>query len=452
MSEVSPLILATSHFDDDMHIHLFVAPNEQPAARIKFDRIGDTRDNGIACEVTVWVLFGEDEEVEPVLEFRRIPNLLVSAGWEKIAQQIADKTEMKFDWTVAVENAVRATIRQYRTASSSHIMLETADPEKEDTPFLIKPLISSSGLSLWYSPPGAGKSMTALAAAVSVATGYPVFGNAPSKIGTVIYVDFEDESITHAIRLNAILKSMEWEGDTPSIVHFTVTGKFADAIGPIKTLIREHEAVLVIIDSIGQARGSDPSDGDSTIKLMKGMRSFKVPVLGVDHVTKVDYRAIAGGKVDPNTVMAIGSQFSTASARLAWFFQKMTTSTQMHTKFNLHNTKHNHVAQQDIVSMDVEMENNDRGLLTSVKFTTWERQMFYDITQPTKLEAAVVVHYRANRPLGSTELARMSGADRSTLATQMNAKPFWTRMARGIYELSDEGIVYAKGLVVDEGA
>ncbi len=291
--------------------------------------------------------------------------------------------------------------------------------------------------------------MVALAIAVSVATGFPIFASAPTKIGHVIYVDFEDDAITHALRLNAILKEIGWDGDPPPIIHFTVTGKFADAIGPVKALVREHSAELVIIDSIGQARGSDPSDGDSTIKLMKGMRSFKVPVLGIDHVTKVENKSITTGKVNPETVMAIGSQFSTASARLAWFLQKMNTSTAMHIKFNMHNTKHNHVAKQETMSLDLLMESNDKGLLTNVKFETWEKQMFYEVTQPTKLEAAVVVHYRAKRPMGSTELAHISGADRSTLATQMGSKPYWNRITRGVYELSDAGIVYAQSLTAD---
>jgi len=453
VSELIPLTLIFSHMDDDQHTHTFSSPNEQPALRIMFDRLTDEK-NAIACEATVWVLFGEDEEPEPVVEYYRIPNLLVPAGWQKVAKEAAEASGFQCDWLQAFKDAATKTIRQHRTASMSYKTLERGDPDVVPTPFLIRPLISATGITLWYSKPGAGKSMVALGAAISIATGFPIFGTAPSKVGAVIYVDFEDDAVNHEVRLNAALNDIKWDGDDPTIIHFTVTGSFVDSVRPIKSLIREHEAVLVIIDSVGQARGADPSDGDSTIKIMKWMRSFKVPVLAIDHITKVENKDMTKGKVDaPDAVMAIGSQFSTASARLGWFFQHMTTSTAMHIKFNIHNTKHNHVAKQETMSLDIKFMNNDRGLMTNLEFITWGSQMHYEVSNERNEEAALVVHYRADRPLGTTELARMCGVVRSTLASIHRKSPFWEQVAGSTqYVLTNIGIVQATALISVEEA
>ena len=450
--ELYPLTIANSWFDGDLHTHLLIAPNEQPVARIKFDGVHD-KSEGIWTEVTVEYLFqGTDEE--PIIEFENI-NLLSNTWMNKngMLEQITYR-DQTFAWQEGIRSVVRASIRQHRTAASSHEFLTRADPDKEETPFLIEPLVSSTGLTLWYSPPNAGKSMNALAVAVSVATGYPVFGHVPTKVGTVIYVDAEDDIIAHRIRLNAILKEIGWDGDDPPIIYFSMKGRFRDAVRPLKSLIREHEAALVIVDSIGQVRNADASDGGATIVLMNQLNSLPVPVLGIDHVTKEDNRSIARGRVDsPDAVMAIGSQFSTASARLGWFFQHMTTSTAMHVKFNIHNTKHNHVAKQDTMSLDIKFVNNDRGLMTNLKFITWGSQMHYEVTNERNEEAALVIHYRADRPLGTTELARMCGVVRSTLASIHRKSPYWAQVAGSTqYRLTEMGIVQATALISLEEA
>ena len=448
MTDVIPLSLIKSHMDDDQHVHLFVAPNEQPALRIMFDRITDER-SAIACEATVWILFGLDGEMKPTVEYYRIPNLLVPQGWQKVMKEVAEQSEFNFDWHDAFKEAVTASIRQHRTASLSHKELERGDPDRMEPPFLIRPLIAGTGTTLWFSKPGAGKSLTALGAAISVATGFPIFGTAPTSVGPVVYVDLEDDPISHEVRLNAALNEIGWTEKHPPIIHFSVTGKFEDAVRPIRALVREHDAALVIIDSVGQARGTDPSDGDSTIKTMKWMRSFRVPVLAIDHITKVENKEMTKGNITvPESVMAIGSQFTTAAARMAWFFQKMTTSTKDTTKFNLHNTKYNHGPTHDVMSLDVEFKNNERGLMTNLKFKTWERQMFFEVTAQRNEEAALIVHYRANRPIGTTELARMSGVNRSTLAGIHNKSPYWEKVEGTTqYRLTKAGFVQATALV-----
>ena len=312
-------------------------------------------------------------------------------------------------------------------------------------PFIIAPLVSSTGLTLWYSAPGVGKSMMALAAAVQVATGYPLLGATPSEIGHTIYIDFEDDPTEHDIRYTALLAAIGWEEEAP-VTHFTVTGKFADAIGPIKALIRELDVKMAVLDSMGQARGADASDGDSTIKLVKMLRGLGVPVLAIDHVTKVDNKGMKNGKMDdPASIMAIGSQFSTAGARLGWFIQEMSASTPMARKFNMHNTKHNHVAKQEGFSMSLTMENNAQQRVTSLKFSSWDQIMYEELAHEDRAVTMLKAHVKADKPMGGTELGKLSGIPRATVVSIFNRRPeWWVQMSGGTaYSLTDEAYVAA---------
>ncbi len=418
MSDESvPLTIANSWFDGDLHTHLLVAPNEQPVARIRFDGVHDKSDDIIA-EAEVEYLW-HDADAPPIVEFHRFN--LMAQTWQNrngLLEQIADRTD-PFDWREGIQDTINASIRQHRNASASHQMLTSADPDKEETPFLIAPLISSTGMTLWYSPPGTGKSFTALGAAVSVATGYPIMGRVPSKIGTVIYVDAEDDVMIHRIRMSAMLRKVGWEGDDPPIIHFAVTGRFKDALRPIRKLVREHEAVLVIVDSIGRTRDADASDGGATILLMNALGAMPCPVLAIDHVTKEDNKNIKRGKVDsPEAVMAIGSQFTTAAARLGWFFRDMDATASGTLNFTLYNTKHSHIPKQPPMAMSLVITSNEKMLPVEVEFKTWEKQMFFDVDKAQdNLVNMLVIHYRAERAMTVTELGMAAGVKAGTASS-----------------------------------
>jgi len=446
-----PVLVLDSWFDGELHTHLFTTKKGEPVLRLRLDRIHDESNGGIWCEISATLIFG-DAEASPFLRFERT-NLMTSSksGWGKIADAL--KESAGFNWDRDIGPAIHASIEQHRTAAASHRQLVRINPSEVGVPFLIAPLVSSTGLTLWYSAPGVGKSMMALAAAVQVSTGYPLIGAAPTEVGHTIYIDFEDDPTEHDIRFTALLKAVEWDGEAP-VTHFTVTGKFADAIGPIRALIRELDVKLVILDSMGQARGTDASDGDSTIKLVKALRSLGVPVLAIDHVTKVDNKGMKDGKIDnPDSIMAIGSQFSTAGARLAWFIQEMSLSTPMARKFNMHNTKHNHVAKQEPFSMSLDMENNEQQRVTSLKFTSWDSLKYQEIAQEDKSVAILKAHIRADRPLGGTELAKLSGVSRNTVVSTFNRRSEWWTQVPGStqYALTEDAFVAAALLLGTSG-
>lgn len=376
-----------SWYEFDEHRHLLTQHDGAPVASVRFSHLGEGRENAVNCMATVKILFGADnpEEVAPVMEYQRVnlTNRTSVNGWKLVVEAL-EFVGTERGWQQTVQQLISGSLKNWYEGSSSHAQLERVDLKLVPSPFLITPLVSSTGMTMHYSRPGSAKSYIALAAAVSVATGFPVLGAVPAVVGPVVYVDFEDDISEHNKRVTAILNGIEWDGDMPDIVHYKVAGRLVDQLSQIRSVVRKKEAVMVVVDSLGKARNTDASDGDATIKLTNAIESFGIPVLAIDHVTKVDNTAIANGKVtNPDAMMAIGSQFSTAGARLGWMFQEMSDSTYETKRYNLHNTKHNHTVKQEPRSVKVEFINDDRGIAQMVKFSMWDVLKFEEFTADT---------------------------------------------------------------------
>ena len=433
-----------SRFEHDEHQHIYLTDDGQTVAKLKFSQLSDGRDNAVNCFTAVKFVFGEEDDPDPIMEFQRtnLTNKTSANGWNKVSGVLAQHGG--WDWEPLIQKAISASLREWYEGTASHAPLELIDPDEVASPFLIEPLVSSSGMTMHYSPPGAGKSMVALAIAVSVATGYPIFGTTPETIGPVVYVDFEDVKRTHDQRVTAILKGMNWDGDMPDITHYKIAGKLTDHLSQIRAIIREMDAVLVIVDSLGKARGADPSDGDATIKLTNAIESLGMPVLAIDHVTKSHNEAISSGQMqNPEAVMGIGSQFSTAGARLGWFFQKMTDSKPLSVRFNLHNNKHNLVAKQDTRSMTMNIENNERGVITKLTFKTWDSIKFEEL-RVESLEVTIARWMVRTEKISTTttEASKAIGASDTSVNRALQGALFekMTRVGKSVpYRLTEAG-------------
>lgn len=113
----------------------------------------------------------------------------------------------------------------------------------EEVPWLVDRLLIQGGLSLLAGKPKAGKSTLARCIALSVASGHPVLGRATVP-GPVIYLGLED------IR-SQMKKHFQTMGATnePLLIHAGTVGPSSlGSIRELRDLIREHKAVLVVVD------------------------------------------------------------------------------------------------------------------------------------------------------------------------------------------------------------
>lgn len=445
---MSDLKLA-SWFEFDEHKHLFTHADGSPVASVVLTDINDGRDNAVNCMVSVKILFGADDpsEVDPVMEYQRcnLTNKNSANGWKHLVDALTGSTLE--GWDRHVQKLISVSLRTWYEGSASHRLLERIDPATIQSPFLLKPFISNTGVTLFYSPGGVGKSMFALGMAVSVSSGVPIFGASPRVTGPVVYVDFEDSPHTHDVRYAAILNTYEIEDD-PLIVHYKVSGKLRDHTSRIRRVARANKAVLIVVDSMAKARNASASDADETIKLMNSLEDLGLPVFAIDHVTKSDNKDIKdGGVKNPNSVMAIGSTHSTDGARLGWFLQQIGDPDNGVSRFNVHNTKHNLVAEQKPRSLRVSITNNGNDIMTNLKFDVWDTVKFEDFRAETVEETMLIWMKRNGLDQSTaTQLAELTKLDRSSVATSFKSSDWFEKKGKRVregqfYEVTETGSV-----------
>lgn len=242
----------------------------------------------------------------------KIHNLMTSNA--QTINRLAKRFE-GVDWDGLVEQANGITVKHYREGAP---LLDLAEGDRGITSrWMLPPFISADGATVWAADGGTGKSQLALAAAVSIACGMDALGEIPRMCGPVIYVDWEADFDTHQERLHAIWRGLRQEGDPPTgAIHYQrATSSLVHMAGQLRRKVAATGAVLVIMDSLGQARGGGTNDDDATNATFKAARTLGVPVLFIDHVSKAQRE----GQVKKKT--SIGSVYTRNNARLLWVVQ-----------------------------------------------------------------------------------------------------------------------------------
>ena len=125
----------------------------------------------------------------------------------------------------------------------------------------------------------------------------------------------------------------------------------------IRRLIAEHDIGLVIVDSLGFARGGEPESADLTLRTFAAFRSFGVPTLFVDHIAKHA----------TDKTHSFGSVFTRNSARLMWRMDAEDGTTADSKRLGLINTKWNRRFQRPRgLLLAIQTDESDR--LVSVRF------------------------------------------------------------------------------------
>jgi len=449
-----PLTEPTSIYEEDYHQHKFHDEDGNLLATIEFDDIDEEGSGKLFCEIAVWCHIGHSGE-RPLIAFERV-NLLnrgASKGWlASMVTKLAGVGSVM--WEEGLDYAVHESVVAHRSRSSEGEWLDGGDMEAGD-PYLLRPFIASTGVSLLYGSHGSNKSMLALQWAMSIATGKEFNGYKPTRIGPVLYVDFEDSPEPHRYRLGALADSMGLSKEQVSklIWHERVKGNLKDTRRRLRRLVRDEGFVLVIIDSIGLARAADVSGSEATIKLFKMFNQLGASILALDHLTKEDNKRVAIGKMDYREATPIGSQFTQSSARLAWFINMLPQSTSKVKKANLFNTKHNHTPQHNPIGLTITLDWDEKDLLTKIEFTTSEtafESLMQDAMTLNKAQELLVWHFSQQRddekviPMTLAEM-RMSGVNDSTIRNVVTQKPtsskWWEKVTGSKqYILSPEGM------------
>jgi len=446
-----PLTDPVSEYEEDFHRHEFYGDEGTHLATIEFDGIEDDK-GGLWCEVAVWVRVGSSND-RPLISFEKV-NLLTKAGNTGAMLNRLIKTDAgSVNWEQGFTDAVGLTVTAFRTQSSEGDWMEKGVRDGA-TPYLLKPFILKSGVTLLFGKHGDGKSMLALRWGLGIATGKGFGGELPERTGPILYVDIEDTKEPHELRMAAMQVSLNISDDEMShlVWHERVSGNIKDARRRLKRLVRDKGFALVIIDSVGLARGGDVSASEPTIKLFKLFNQLGVPVLALDHVTKEDGKRSSTGNMDHREATPIGSQFTQSSARLAWYIQVLPQSTAKLKKLNLFNTKHNHTPQHVPIGLSTKLDWDEHHNITEVYHKvdgSAHDEIVASEMQLHKHQKLLLWHFKQQRegghviPMTLTEMTKGSGVNGSTLRGIVTEKQamWWEQLPKSKqYILSPEGM------------
>ena len=320
---------------------------------ILVDRLQEQRGD-LICEMTVRVTV-------PFPDLLRQAKFNLSAARTRTewANDLTRRREVaEIDWFAAIEQACTLSLRRWREGTP-FIDLGLVEPSEDDA-YLLRPYIIEGAASGIFADGGTGKSLIALAAALSIATGEPVLGVVPSRCCPVLYLDWEWDEVAHAERLQALCLGSLIEVPTEMLFYRREVASIEQTAPGIRRFVATHEIGLVIVDSLGFARGGEPESADLTIKTFAVFRSFGVPVLFVDHIAK---HAL-------DRAHSFGSVYTRNSARLMWRLDAEEDNSGSR-RIGLVNTKWNRRYQRPRgLLLSVEMDEQER--LISVKFQDCE--------------------------------------------------------------------------------
>lgn len=379
----------------------------------RFSDFETTRDNNLRATVAVnWNL-------TPHQGFVKEGQLILGRGtatWardlSKLRGELAEGV-----WAQILERVTRMARSYFERGEPFTIMGQAEPPPMQ---YLLRPMVAASGGSVFAAAGGTGKSMLALAIALSVATGRrDVLGFNPKRVGPVLYIDYEESGSTvdavaaHDERLFALCRGL---GIKPpaNLYYSRERMPLHMSVKSLNMKIREMDEypVLAIIDSIGKALGGDPNSAADTIRFYNAADQLRMPWVGIHHKSKA---AIEYGKKGPT-----GSQYATDLARTVWDIESVQLAGHDRIQLVAHNSKVNRTRKQPSQAWEVEFTNDDTAgkerlvevTYRSVPITGVRRLSFNETSTVEAIEAAMK---DSNEPLSVSELAEVTGKSEATV-------------------------------------
>lgn len=213
-------------------------------------------------------------------------------------------------WSALLERVCRTVAEEYRKGVPI-IALEPA-PARE-TRELIEKMLPLGETAVLHGDGGSGKSLLALALALTATTGTTLPGGLrPTQRVHVLYLDYESTAEEHRERLHALIAGLgvQYGG---GIYYRPMVRALADEAALLRAEISRLGIGLVVVDSLAPACGPEPEGADAVIRTLNALRSFAPATrLATAHVSKAaaDQR---GGSTRP-----FGSVFVQNLARSVW--------------------------------------------------------------------------------------------------------------------------------------
>ena len=274
--------------------------------------------------------------------------------------------------------------------------------------YAIDPLVPAHVASLMYGPGGSGKSVLALALALSIQVGREIVpGLHPCVRGPVMYLDWETDRTTITDRVQRI--SAGCGIPAPNILYRRCMKPLHEDAEYIAGVAAENGIVYAVIDSVGMAMGgagehSDANEG--TLRLFDAVRHIGVSTQLIDHVSKAEMKTATG-----KALMPYGSIFKINLCRSAWEIRNTAHDNEDLTGISLVHAKSNDSRLYPQIDLEIGW-NPDSG---AISFEAAEFTLESVTPQGTNRTQTVIEYLRKVEYAYPTEIATATGIPAGTV-------------------------------------
>lgn len=264
---------------------MFVWPQDGYA--IGFERVREKSD-GIFAECVVGVSERANGHGGHIA--RRSLNLLATQTRSQFSKFLAERSNNTSHpitadtWTDWLEWASETTVEQLRAGEPFvDTALENAELEPK---FLIDHFLPDNETTILVADGETGKGWLAISLAISVMRGHPLLPRLKVlRSGPVVYLDYEAGREEFKRRRAWIERGLGLN-ERIHVVHRVMSRPILDDIDRIRAEVRQRDAALVIIDSLGPMTGQDLDAGHNATGAMTVLNLLPCPRLVLAHVSK----------------------------------------------------------------------------------------------------------------------------------------------------------------------
>lgn len=281
------------------------------------------RDGGLSCELVVEnTLPGLPQRLYGPVRF----NLLSVSTRNQLVTAL-DRRLKEVEWAQLLDDIARLAVETYRAGEPAILLRDAVAPAQAGG--LLPPLVPTDGPTILFADGGTGKSLLALAAAASIASGTDVgLGITPTLRKRVLWLDWEWDPWQHRERLRRLIGEQQLAHC--DIVYRRCFGPLTDQVLSLRRLIAVEEIGFGVVDSVAPACGGEPEAAAVALGFFDALRSLRLEWLLTAHTNR------GGDDQKP-----FGSAFWHDMARCTWFVAKVQAEGEDVLHLGLYNRKLN---------------------------------------------------------------------------------------------------------------
>ena len=308
------------------------------------------------------------------------------------------------DWN-SILHQIAATVDSHSEKPGVTIDLARHVP-KNDSPYLIFPLVRQNQSTVLYADGGSGKSTFALAVAATGATQksfVPGISNTAGRPIKTLYLDWEADDDDVASMLKEISRGAQQKIPDNHIHYQSMSGAFIDHCDELVEIIVENDIELIIVDSLVASAGGDVTDAEAARLFHNAVRSLNVASIAITHTNKSD--------------TLFGSRFFWNLARQVF---RLTSVAEPETNpvLGLYHEKSNRSKLIAPVAYDVQFSGSTESDNASIKYVAQDIQTVPELAKGTGLRERLIGLMR-NGSMTIEQLAERTSTDQSQVLATM---------------------------------